>query len=134
MEILSKKINKINYQFNCKTFDNRYNWGHKVQMIVNNRIVTENKIIYYNRTWETFNYQSCMNGAINLYYNDLFNNYLLEYKEENGKKRLTQTEKEELKKAFNKLDNIKSLLKLKKFVNNARSLYDFKYQYINNEF
>lgn len=134
MEILSKKINKINYTFNCKTFDNRYNWGHKVQMIVNNRIVSENKIIYYNRTWETFNYQSCMNGAINLYYNDLFNEYITEYKQENGKKRLTQTEKEQLKKAFNKLDNIKSLLKLKKFVNNARSSYDFKYQYINNEF
>lgn len=134
MEILSKKINKINYTFNCKTFDNRYTWGHKVQMIVDNIIVLENKIVYYNRTWENFNYQSCINGAINLYYNDLFNNYLLEYKQKNNVTRLKKEIKEQLQKDFNKLDNIKSLLKLKKFVNNARSSYDFKYQYINNEF
>ena len=134
MEILSKKVNKVSYQINCRTFETRYNWGHKVQLIVNNRIVSENKIVYYNRTWESFQYQSCITGAINLYYNDLFNNYITQYKEENDKKRLTQTEKEQLIKDFKKLDNVKSLLKLKKIVNNSNNTNAFNRQYINENF
>jgi len=134
MEILKKKINKIEYQFNCKTFDNRYSWGHKVQFIVNNRIVTENKVIYYNRTWESFKYQTAINGAINLYYNNLFDNFITEYKEKNNIKKLKKEIKEQLQKEFNKQDDIKSLLKLKKLVKDSNNTNNFNYQYINESF
>lgn len=134
MEILKKKINKIEYQFNCRTFDNRYSWGHKVQFIVNNRIVTENKIVYYNRTWESFKYQTAINGAINLYYNDLFNKFIADYKENNNITRLKKEIKEQLQKDFNKQDEIRSLLKLKKLVKNSNNTNNFKYQFINEYF
>jgi len=134
VEILSKKINKIEYQFNCRTFESRYSWGHKVQFIVNNRIVSENKIVYYNRTWESFRYQTAINGAINLYYNDLFNKFITDYKEINNITRLKKEIKEDLQKQFNKQDDIKSLLKLKKLVKDSNSSYNFKYQYINESF
>lgn len=134
MEILKKKINKNNYQFNCRTFDNRNNWGHKVQFIVNNRRVAENKVIYYNRTWESFQYQSCINGAINLYYNELLNDYINNYKSDNNITRLKKEIKEQLQKDFNKLENIKSLLKLKKLVNESNNTNAFNHQYINENF
>ena len=132
MEILTKKINGFNYQFNCKTYENYYNWGHKVQFIVNNRIVSEYKITYYNRTWESFQYQTCMRGAINDYYNIQFNFYLMDYKNINGITRLTKEKKEDLQKQFNKKDDIKSLLKLKKIINGNG--HELKRQYINEGF
>ena len=40
------------------SFSNRNNWGHKADLKVNNEVVCKDKCIYYNRTWERFQYDT----------------------------------------------------------------------------
>jgi len=132
MEIKSKKIKKNEYQFICDTYENRYNWGHKVKLLKNGHEIARQRITYYNRTWECYRYQSCMNSALNIAIDEDLKRYINDYKEENGKTRLKQEEKEALQKNYKKTENGRELYRLKKLVNgNGR---DFKNQYYNMEF
>lgn len=44
----------------CESFSNSRNWGHKARVYYKNELVEEKKIIYYNRTWERYIYESIM--------------------------------------------------------------------------
>lgn len=64
MEIRKNQVGKTTYTFVCETWENSRAWGHKVTMFRNDYEMLSNKIRYYNRTWEMYRYQSCMQGAV----------------------------------------------------------------------
>ena len=132
MEIKEKTINKVKYTFICQYYETATTWGHKVKLLKNGYEIARQKIRYYNRTWETYTYQTTMNSCVNIAYNNGLNEYINTYKEEHGKQRLNKEEKQALIKQYNATDNGKQLLKLKKLVNGYGR--DFKSKYYNMDF
>jgi hypothetical protein len=51
------KINE-SAEIQCLTYETRNSWGHVAKLIVNGTEVDRTKIRYYNRTWESFEYES----------------------------------------------------------------------------
>lgn len=45
-------------------YETQRNWGHKARAIYNGREVAEVKIVYQNRTWESYKYQTVMEKLI----------------------------------------------------------------------
>ena len=116
MEIKTKIVNHNKYVFINDYWETSSSWGHKTVIYKNNYKIASNKVRYYNRTWETYKYQSCMNGAINIVYNDALNDFINDYKINNNILRLKQDDKEQLKKDFKKSIEGKELLKVKKAI------------------
>lgn len=71
-------------------------WGHEVYLIVDGKEVSYNKIPYYNRTWESFTYQSCMLGAIGNYLEEIEKNLLSDARIQNNVRAIKKDQKEEI--------------------------------------
>ena len=97
------------YEFVCEFWRNGYNWGHKVTMFKNCVEYQTNKVIYYNRTWEMWTYQTAINGAIYKEINDRELKLIEEYKRKNNIKRLKQEKKEEISNNDNIIKELKEL-------------------------
>ena len=109
MEIIKKELNNNTYTFVCETWETSRAWGHRVTMFRNNTEYTTQKITYYNRTWESFTYQTCIYKCINQVI-DEENIYILdEYKRTHDKKRLTQQQKDDILKDCKLLQELKQL-------------------------
>jgi len=46
------------------SYETRYSWGHKAELIVDDFPYAEYKIRYYNRTWEAYQYQSIKQSIV----------------------------------------------------------------------
>jgi len=80
--------NNPKYDARCESFETQTGWGHIARIIENETMqcVGYYKINYYNRTWERYQYQSAILGAID----DMLNDYKEEWKETNNVKRFTE--------------------------------------------
>ena len=79
------------------TYETSSSWGHKAELIRNNDYTLNTyKIRYYNRTWESYQYQSVIKSVLNDYIDYLIKDYINDYKTQNNIKRLKTTLKEEL--------------------------------------
>lgn len=94
--------NVDNYEFNFKC--NYYEvsgsrqdslWGHEVELWLDTNILMSGKISYYNRTWETFQYQSCMQNTVYNYMKLLENKIFTKAREDANTTRLTTNAKEQ---------------------------------------
>lgn len=48
------------------TYETRYSWGHKADLYADGQQIAHDKIVYYNRTWEAYTYQSILQSIIEL--------------------------------------------------------------------
>lgn len=94
MEIKKYEIGNVVYEFVNEYWETRYSWGHRTVLFRNNVEISNNKVRYYNRTWECFRYQTCMLGAIEHEMEWAMNKALEEYKEDKGIGRFRKGEKE----------------------------------------
>lgn len=63
--IYNKEINGVKFTLVCESWTDRTSWGHKVTLYRNDSVVVGTyKVRYYNRTWETYLYQSAIKGVI----------------------------------------------------------------------
>lgn len=63
--IYNKEINGVTFTFVCESWRTRTSWGHEVTLYKNNSFkVARVKIRYYNRTWESYMYQSAIKNVI----------------------------------------------------------------------
>lgn len=111
MEIIKKIINNNTYTFVCETWTTARAWEHKVTLFRNNTEYTTQKITYYNRTWECYEYQSCMLKCVNSIIDEEKEFIFNEYKRANNKKRLTQEQKDELTNNSKIIQELKELKK-----------------------
>lgn len=80
-----------NLSVDCWQYETRNSWGHRANLVQNGRIIMERKIRYYNRTWESFTYESILQDVVertNLSEDDkknFFEKYRNGYKEEANK-------------------------------------------------
>lgn len=50
--------------FEAEAFENARNWGHKAYAYYKGKLVAESKVIYYNRTWEAYPFQSVLRSLV----------------------------------------------------------------------
>lgn len=63
--IYNKEINGVKFTFVCESYSTRASWGHVVTLYKNDRVkVGRVKIRYYNRTWESYLFQSAIKAVI----------------------------------------------------------------------
>ena len=96
MEIIKKTINNNRYTFICETWETSRAWGHKVTVFRNDTEYTTQKITYYNRTWESYQYQTCIFKCIEAIIEEETQYLIDTYKEVNNRKRVSQKEKDKL--------------------------------------
>ena len=101
MEVRDVKVRGTNFRFVCESWSNSRAWGHRVVIFENGREVDEAKIRYYNRTWECYTYQSCMQKVVRQLLEHRKERVINDYKYMNNISRLTQKKKEELIKKDN---------------------------------
>lgn len=63
-----KGLNGEELEVTCFTYETQYNWGHRCYVFYNNMQLKEEKITYYNRTWECFKYESLLKKVIEKIY------------------------------------------------------------------
>lgn len=113
MEIKTKTINNRTYTLVNEFIDKRDGFNHRSVLFKNGVEVARNNVHYINRTWECYNYQTSMRGAVNIYLDDLLTRYLHAYKITNKVKHFKKGEKEQVIEEFKALDEIKELYALK---------------------
>lgn len=94
MEIISKSVNGANFSFVCEGWSNSRAWGHLVVLLDGSgREISRCKIRYYNRTWESWRFQSACRGAVYNLIREARQEAIQEYKYMTGAKRLTEDKK-----------------------------------------
>lgn len=116
MEIRTLKIGKDIWQLVNESWSTSRAWGHKTNLLKNGYEMAENKCRYYNRTWESYTYQTCMFGAIRTLRDEEENRFIENYKYENNIDRFKKGQKDLVIKEFNKTKIAKDLDKLYKAV------------------
>jgi len=104
-------INNNEYQFLNESFENSRNWGHKTSLFKNGEKISDHKSIYYNRTWESYQFQSCMQDSVYDLIDIEFAKIIDECKSTNGIKRLASSVKTKLREDFEHNSELFLLLK-----------------------
>ena len=102
MSITKKAINNNEYMFINHSRGNRSGFVHETELYQNDRLISEYKIQYYNRTWECYQYQSVMRGAINILIGEIKESYKNAWKDAHGVKRLTEARRKAMQEDFEK--------------------------------
>ena len=58
-----KKVNE-NLTLGCEVYSNSQRWGHLVRLFFFSREIESNKVRYYNRTWERYQFESALSGLV----------------------------------------------------------------------
>ena len=63
--IYIKEINGVKFTLVCESWSNRNSWGHEVTLYKNDYYkIGRAKVRYFNRTWESYQYQSAIKSVI----------------------------------------------------------------------
>lgn len=112
MEIRRKNINGNNWELVNEYWETSYAWGHKTTIIKNGYDYGTHKVRYYNRTWETYTYQTCMYGAIETIKEEELQRFIDSYKYKNNITRFKRGEKQKVIEDFNNTELGKELQEL----------------------
>lgn len=83
------------WTFVNETWETSQAWGHRSVLMHNGVQYAENKVRYYNRTWEEYRYKCCMSGCVYKLLEERYNTLLEMYKFKNDVVRLTQKKRED---------------------------------------
>lgn len=114
--IKSKKIMGKQFSIYAESWSNSRAWGHKAVLKINDYQTWENKIRYYNRTWERYQYESVIHSVIYDYIEYIKELVKENFKREKGIKRITEKYKKEVEKAIKTDKNIKAVERFKKYI------------------
>lgn len=112
MEIRRKNINGNNWELVNEYWETSYSWGHKTTLIRNGYDYGTHKVRYYNRTWESYTYQTCMYGAIETIKEEELQRFIDSYKYKNNITRFKRGEKQKVIEDFNNTELGKELQEL----------------------
>ena len=84
-------------------------WGHKSTLVAQCGEVESRKVRYYNRTWESYTYQTCMSGLLDTILENNLKSYIAQIKEVRGITRLLKGTREEIENDWNKKEYIQDL-------------------------
>lgn len=114
MEIRKIKVNGREYQFVNSSRNTRTGFAHDTTLFIDGREYGRATAIYYNRTWECYQYQTVMKRCIDEMIENNYKDYVEMYKADNDIKRLTAEKREQMETEFYKQKEIKELQKVYK--------------------
>lgn len=110
MEIRKIKCKSGNeYNIVNEYWETSNSWGHKSTLIAPWGEVGSHKVRYYNRTWESYTYQTCMSGLLDTILENNLKFYIAQIKEVRGITRLLKGTREEIENDWNKKEYIQDL-------------------------
>ena len=118
MEVREIKVRNTKFRFVCEGWSNSRAWGHRVVLFENGREIDEAKIRYYNRTWESYTYETCMLCSIDDIEETEKNKFINDYKYQNNIDRFKKGQKDEVIKMFEETEKAKELKALKEVIRN----------------
>ena len=130
MEIRTKKTKSGNtYKFVNESWSNSNGWGHKTTIIRNSYDYEPHKVRYYNRTWESYTFQTCMSGAVNELREKELQRFIDNYKYSNNIDRFKKGQKQEVEKLFEETEIAQDLKELKEAIRDRKfSTYEELYK------
>lgn len=100
------------YNIISETWENSANWGHKSTLISDYEIAS-NRVVYQNRTWECYRYQTCMSGLIATEIEKEQDKYITRYKEKHGIYNFKRGQKQQVIDEWCKTSYARDLLEIK---------------------
>lgn len=95
MEQLFKlNINGSDYVIMAEAWQRSGAWGHKAYLLQNGHEISRASIRYYNRTWESYRYQTAAKSAVSKALEEEARRLLEAFKARTGRQRLTKRSKE----------------------------------------
>ena len=119
MDIIRKKINDAEFTFVVNSRSNRSGFVHECKLFLNDRELSEQKIQYYNRTWERYRFQSVMHSCICDAVEQEKQKIIDREKAARGWQKLTAARKEEIEKIIDANSGVKLLRVLSREVDEA---------------
>ena len=105
-----ENVNVNGYEFENEYGGTRNGFYHKtILKDKNGNEIAENKINYLNRTWESYTFRTVMQNCVYTLIENKFVDFLRLAKEKYGIKRLSKTKKEQARKVFENLTEIREL-------------------------
>ena len=95
-QIYSVDFNGVNYSVLGESWETRNSWGHTAYLLRNGDEISRARVRYYNRTWESYRYQSAGLQAVDVARDAAVARALEDYRERTGKKRLSADEKKQI--------------------------------------
>jgi len=89
MSTTTKIINNNEYEFVNSYRSNRSGFVHETKLYKNGSLIGEAKVQYYNRTWESYCYQSVMKRCVYALLDAEFADFREAYKRKHNIKRMT---------------------------------------------
>ena len=62
--IYNKEVYGDKFTLKCESWNTRNSWGHEVTLYHNGTKIGRVKVRYYNRTWESYQYQNAIKSVI----------------------------------------------------------------------
>jgi len=103
----------IGLDFYCYSADTKHGFKHVCKLYVNpNYQKYTATVYYYNRTWETYRYQTVMQKALKKYIDTLYTELIDNYKNKNDYKKMTKKRYMELRNTceYKKLNEMRTEL------------------------
>lgn len=91
-----------NYRIKSTAWSTSRSWGHESILYVDGFQVQRKKLTYYNRTWESFKFQTCMRIVVEDYINAYLVDYESAFKHYHNKKRLSAKLRKQMMEQFKK--------------------------------
>lgn len=104
------------YEFVCDSHNTRNGFNHECELFVNGKYEASGKCVYYNRTWEKYDYQSVMYNTISNLIEEREENLKRQFKAANGYVNLTQKRKAEFEQVLNTDSEIIELRQVKETI------------------
>lgn len=102
------------YEFINNSRNTRTGFAHDTTLFIDGREYGSATAIYYNRTWESYIYQTVMKRCIDDIITEEYNRFVANFKAQNNIKRLTAEKRAEAEKEFFALAEIQDLKKVYK--------------------
>ena len=92
--IYNKEVYGDKFTLKCESWNTRNSWGHEVTLYHNGTKIGRVKVRYYNRTWESYQYQNAIkNNMSNSDTSKFYNNFVNQNYKEKICKQKSQNQK-----------------------------------------
>lgn len=93
MMTIRREIEGRNFTFFCESWSNSRAWGHRAVLMEGGRVLQDQKCTYYNRTWESWQYQSICEAVVRSEIERLKGEALDRFRSQTGRQRIRKEEK-----------------------------------------
>lgn len=118
-DTIEKKVGENTFTFQCASVSRNSGFAHIVKLYKNGFEIAHTSVQYYNRTWESYKYQTAMSKCVRKEMERILKEGLADYKTEHNLKQMRSNVKEEVTNAIKNSFEYKELEILLNMVNNA---------------